>query len=48
MKSPWDAVETLAGLALITVGVAWWSLPAACVVDGIVLFAFGVWGRRLR
>lgn len=44
-----DLLLILAGLALVVAGVAHWSLPAALIVAGIALLAFGVLPvQRLR
>ncbi len=37
-----NALEALVGLTLITTGVAMWSVPAAFIVAGMVVFGFAV------
>ncbi len=40
-----QSLEALLGLALVTLGVGLWSVPAACIVSGSVIFAFAVLRR---
>jgi len=44
-----DTLEAMVGLGLVTVGVAKvWSVGAACIVAGTVIFLYALLGRRLR
>lgn len=42
----WSALEALVGLAIMAAGVSMWSLPAALVLVGAVVFALAIWPRR--
>jgi len=41
-----EALEALVGLGVALWGVAQWSVPAAAVAGGSLLFVFAVIGRR--
>jgi hypothetical protein len=46
--SRFDAVEALLGVALITLGLALVSIPAACIAAGLCLLGFAVWPPRRK
>ena len=35
----------IAGFALLTIGLAIWSIPLALVADGVLLLAAGLWSH---
>ena len=42
-----DTLEAWAGLLLVGVGVGMFSIGAALIVVGAVVFVFAIWGARL-
>lgn len=46
-RSRSEAIEILAGLALVTAALACWKAPAAIAFVGTMLLVSGLWGRRI-
>jgi len=44
--TPWDALEAVFGVILLTTGVALLSIPAAFMVAGGLLMGFACWPKR--
>jgi hypothetical protein len=43
-----EDVVGIVGLVLIVAGVAFWSLPAALILTGLILVAFAYWRAGFR